>query len=290
MTEFDWKAKWLAITPKPFALFSILGSVCIMKYVRSSDKRRESIYHRLLLGLSVYDFVGSAAILVGTWAIPRDTSGVYMASGTQGTCSAQGFFVQMGIGTPLYNASLSLYYFLVIMLGWNERKMRKIEVWLHAVPNVITIGTSIAGATILNTEGHMGLYHNSNLWCWIAPPAHPAYRLIFYYGPVWACIAIATFSMCAIYYHVLITERKTAKQQLARYNTASRDSPSDNSSVSTKNNGTESVLKSALRHRENKSTSNKIASQGKVFDELVCYFVLLSHLTCSPFLHVDHHC
>merc|ERR1719237_1638411 len=145
-----------------------------MRYVLVSDQRRQSIYNRLLLGLSVYDLMMSSGVLVGTWAIPKGTQDVYMASGTQGTCFAQGFFIN---------------------LGWNDSRMRKVEVWLHAMPNVIAVLTAIAGATILDTEGNRGLYHNSNLWCWTAPPARPIYRIVFYYALVWAAMGIATVSM-----------------------------------------------------------------------------------------------
>jgi len=202
-----------------------------------SDQRRRSIYHRLLLGLSLYDLTMSCAVLVGTWAIPAETPDIFMASGTQGTCFAQGFIIQMGIGVPLYNASLALYYFFVINLGWNDSLMRKVEVWLHAVPNVIALLTSIAGAIILDTEGNRGLYHNSNLWCWTAPPANPIYRIVFYYALVWAAMAIATFSMAVIYYRVLVTERHMAK-----------DASNGDSTTS-------------VRRSKNKKASNKIASQ-----------------------------
>jgi len=237
MAGFDWETKWVAIAPKPFALLSIIGSLCIMRYVLSSDQRRQSIYHRLLLGLSIYDAMMSIGVFVGTWAIPEGTEGVYMASGTQGTCFAQGLFIQMGIGTPLYNASLAIYYFFVINLGWNDSRMRKVEWLLHAMPNAIAVLTSIAGATIPDTEGNRGLYHNSNLWCWTAPPADPIYRIVFYYMFVWAAMGIATFSMAVIYYRVLVTERQMVKD------TANGDSTT------------------SVRRSKNKKASSKIASQ-----------------------------
>merc|ERR1712176_445453 len=95
----------------------------------------------------------------------------------------------------------------------------------------------IAGAIILDTEGNRGLYHNSNLWCWTAPPANPIYRIVFYYALVWAAMAIATFSMAVIYYRVLVTERHMAK-----------DASNGDSTTS-------------VRRSKNKKASNKIASQ-----------------------------
>ena len=86
MSNFTWKQKWLAITPKPFAALSITGSVYIIKHVITSPTRRSCVYHRLLLGLSIYDFMTSAAVFTGTWAIPEGTSGVYLASGNASKC------------------------------------------------------------------------------------------------------------------------------------------------------------------------------------------------------------
>lgn len=139
--------------------------------------------------------------------------------------------------------------------------MRKVEVWLHVMPNVIAIGTSIAGAALLDTEGHRGLYHNSNLWCWIAPPANPAYRLGFFYGLVWACIAFATFAMCAIYHHVWKTEQRTR-----RYSSSRRASLSNSSATMV--HDTKSGLRrtaSSIVSRSSTSTSSKIASQATLY-------------------------
>jgi ABC-type enterochelin transport system permease subunit len=88
-TTFSWQQKWTAITPKPFALISILSSSYIIHHVLKSTKRRSQIFHRLLLGLSICDVFASISFFMGTWPIPRGTPGVYLASGTKATCDAQ---------------------------------------------------------------------------------------------------------------------------------------------------------------------------------------------------------
>lgn len=73
--------------------------------------------------------------------------------------------------TPIYNASLSLYYVLVVKLGWNERKLQNIRWLFHLFPVGISLGTAIAGALL-------DIYGNATLWCWIVPGS--VYRWAFY--------------------------------------------------------------------------------------------------------------
>jgi len=220
MNEYSWKDKFLAIAPKPFAILSLCGSVYIIKHISTSPKRRGAVFHRILLGLSFWDSMTSIAVFMGTWPIPAGTDGVYMASGTAGTCTAQGFWIQVGVGAPLYNASLSMYYFLVIFKGWKDHQMKKIEPFLHAVPILFSLSTAtIAAAT--------DSYCNSNVWCWI-DSSNNGFRFGFFYGPVWAAMAFVTFAMVAIYCHFLVQERKTKKYSQAQERVKQRLSSKSN--------------------------------------------------------------
>lgn len=73
--------------------------------------------------------------------------------------------------TPIYNASLCIYYVLVVKLGWNERQLHKVRYWFHILPVGISLGTAIAGSIL-------GIYGNATLWCWIVPGS--IYRWVFY--------------------------------------------------------------------------------------------------------------
>lgn len=90
----------LAIAPKAPALLSLGGSIYIIWSVLSSREKRSNIYHRLMLGLSCSDILASHIYFLGTWLVPRGSSGpfgdVYMAFGTDdSTCSYSGFFNQL---------------------------------------------------------------------------------------------------------------------------------------------------------------------------------------------------
>ena len=92
---YSWQAKYLAITPKPFAILSICGSVCIIKHILSSPKHlvKTSTFARILFALSIFDFMTSCGVFMGTWPIPRGTPGVYMASGNKGTCTGKNYYI-----------------------------------------------------------------------------------------------------------------------------------------------------------------------------------------------------
>ena len=150
---------------------------------------------------------------LSTWPIPRGEA--FLASGTVQTCAAQGFFNQSAaLCTPTYNISLAIYYLLVVVGGWKEKRVEGIEKYLHALPIVAGLGTGIAGLVLK-------LFNGAGWICWIAPglPSHPErhnpsygiYRLAFLYADAWAIIVFLAVTMAVIYYHVLKQERSLDK-------------------------------------------------------------------------------
>jgi len=63
--------------------------------------------------------------------------GIEASRGNDHTCSAQGFFIQIGTITALFNASLAMYYFLRVHKSWSESKFLEIRHWLFICPIVI---------------------------------------------------------------------------------------------------------------------------------------------------------
>ena len=105
----------VAIAPKFTAFASIVASsILALLILRRRESKTTRPYHRLALGMACTDLTASAAWFFTTWPIPKGTSGVYGAAGNQQTCSAQAFFAQFSLSTVMYNASLALYYTLVI--------------------------------------------------------------------------------------------------------------------------------------------------------------------------------
>lgn len=208
----------------------------VARYTRRQGNRRKTLknsaYYRLMLAMSISDFMVSFAWFCTTWPIPKDENSidnpsdyVYGNSGTIQTCTAQGFFVQLGIITPFYNALLACYYYLTIRREWKEKEFkRKVEYIGHFIAISFGFGTAIAGLV-------MDLFNNSYVWCWIAPyPRGCSYdvddddkepclrgkhsglfRWAFYYGPLWVMIFLVTFFMTLVYAYVRSLDRKMDK-------------------------------------------------------------------------------
>uniref|UniRef100_A0A7S2LU29 G-protein coupled receptors family 1 profile domain-containing protein n=1 Tax=Skeletonema marinoi TaxID=267567 RepID=A0A7S2LU29_9STRA len=200
--------KAMAVAPKVTGIISLFSSTFIIQHVLRDRKRRSLTYHRLLLGMSISDFFGSLMCFLSTWPIPRGEA--CLAAGTTATCTAQGFFGQTAaLCTPTYNISLAIYYILVIVKGWKEYRVSKIEKYLHAFPILAGFGTGFAALGLK-------LYNNYGWLCWIAPaPNNPdnflIYQLAFLVAEAWAIIIFLAICMTIIYFHVLKQEKKLDK-------------------------------------------------------------------------------
>lgn len=133
----------LSIIPHVTGLFSIGGSGTIIWTVLRDRKKWAKPYYRLLLAMSISDLFASVAFGLSTWPIPKGTDDVHAPLGNVGTCTAQGFFVQAGIASPMYNFMLSLYFILQVKYGMTEAQIRKrAEGIMHGVAIGFSLGTS----------------------------------------------------------------------------------------------------------------------------------------------------
>jgi hypothetical protein len=165
----------MALCPKFTALASVVGSLLIIRDVIVLRKNRSdalSTRHRLLAGMSVCDIISSSAWFLTSWPVPEDMPFGLWNVGNKDTCSAQGFFIQLSIGTVTYNACLALYYLLVIRYGWkNEYISRHVEPWMHFVAVAFALITSFAALAL-------DLYHSIGWTCGIS--AYPPYCIQSY--------------------------------------------------------------------------------------------------------------
>ena len=224
---------YTALIPKCIAPLSFLGSLYIVvDFVRNSrndcvrpirrvlcqnstgsNKSGNSTYKRLIFAMSCVDMCKSVAQFLGTWPMPED-SGSCFAAGNDATCAVQAFLVQMSLASPCYNLSLSVYYLLVVAHGWKRRQIVAIEPYLHVLPLLAGLGTSVAAACL-------GLFGSAGPWCWIVAKK-PFYRLAFFYVPLWCCIFGVTVVMAITTRAVFATEKRsdrwgsTRKQALGR--------------------------------------------------------------------------
>lgn len=183
----------LAILPKITGGFSVLFSALIAVMILNDDSRRRLAYHRLLLGISIADMSASFWMFCSTWPIPAESDAMW-AVGSNTSCSIQGFFLQFGVSSPFYNASLSIYYWLVIVRGWKEADIHRVEWLLHGFPLGWAAVSAITGIALQ-------VYENANLWCWVGS-RYKIFRWAAYYGPLWCMIVVATVCCISIYFHV----------------------------------------------------------------------------------------
>ena len=151
----------LAIVPKFTSFLSLLGSSWIIVEVFTEKNKTQSVYHRLLCAMSIYDVLESVWNFCSTWPIPVGSPNLWGASGTTQTCTAQGFFLQLGLAVPMYNASLSMYYLLVIKYNMPDAKLRKrVEPSMHAASFLLAGGTAFAaiGLDLFNVSLSRFLY------------------------------------------------------------------------------------------------------------------------------------
>ena len=160
--------KVLTWLPRGSGFLSLIGSLYIIRDVVSRLWRRQTprsltssnsntgqrktdrTYYLLMLMISIFDCSSSAAWIVSTAALPAvdsygTDSGVYGANGTDSSCTAQGFFMELGfIGSTTATASLMTYYLLSIVYNFRESRLEKVRKWLLAVPAILAMSLACA--------------------------------------------------------------------------------------------------------------------------------------------------
>jgi hypothetical protein len=221
------------ILPKVTSVLSLIGSSIILRDVmKMKGTHKYSPPHRLLAGMSVCDLMASAAMFLTSWPIPKDYLWPTQWNvGNQATCTAQGFFSQMALGTNAYNCCLAIYYLLTIRQGWSDERIGKLaEPIMHIVSFGFALGTGISGLGLT-------LFNPNAVQCWIAPsprgciqsyearrlglPTNPnpcqrgdncdIYNMAFLYCPVWLSFLIMTTSLLLIYCRIRKLNLATAR-------------------------------------------------------------------------------
>ena len=139
----------LIINAKISSTLSILGSSYVIQDVlRDPKKRKGSTYHCIMLGLSSSDIIFSLfGPFLGTWVMPKGNQ--ILAFGFKATCSVAGFFTTISATcTPLYNCSLTTFYFLRLKLCWADRRIKAVEKWILYFPCTVALITAISAAVI----------------------------------------------------------------------------------------------------------------------------------------------
>lgn len=184
------------------AILSFLGSLIVIRGASKTRARREKMQSQLLLGLSVFDCIGSIAYALTTLPIPEDYAfgPIYGAKGNDATCIAQGFFIQIGTISAYISVSMSVYYLLVIKYGWTETQVKKVRPYLFLVPILLGVAFAFAG---------IPFYAPLYLWCNNEASYWPDI-------PIAIAIGAATLIMGTVCLDVYTKEKATKKYHTGR--------------------------------------------------------------------------
>ena len=139
--------KKIVIIPRVTGGFSTIGSSLIMYMILSEKQKLKRTYYRLMLGISIFDFISSVAYLFGTMMLPKGST--WLATGNDNTCTMQGAMFQIGLGVMYYNSALMLYYLLRIRYGFSEDWIKNsVEIWMHFVSLFIILASTVTGLSL----------------------------------------------------------------------------------------------------------------------------------------------
>jgi hypothetical protein len=195
------------------AILSFFGACYIVGDVLSQPQHRTTVYHQLLLAMACFDMITATAWSLATAPLPKEEA-FYIegAHGTEESCRAQAFFVQLGFTSVFYNLSLSLYYVLVIVYSWREHSLRKIRLLLHGCPVLLGVGLALGGLPFYDW-----IEYSCHL---VPPPDEPIWKvLVFAALPIGISIVTITCAMIRVYWSVRSKSQASRKWSLAFGNT-----------------------------------------------------------------------
>ena len=139
-----------------------------------------------------FDIIGSFGYAFTSYATPKEHY-VWGAEGNDASCTAQGFFIQIGTIALYFNVSIAMYYVLVVEYSWKDQNLRKSWWYISMFVCPILIGSIFAFAGI-------PFYGTSKIWCNNSALYWPEI-------PVVVAIAVATILLLRLCWYVYQSER-----------------------------------------------------------------------------------
>ena len=134
MHTYEEQVRTVSYVSTASGALSLLGSAMIIYILMKSKKRLSTCYYRLVFGMSFTDILSSSIFTL--CLVPRRSD---LA------CTIQGMIFHLGVTTtPMYNASLCIYFVASIVFGKQEEWIKKrLEPFLHCVPIIWNTFASI---------------------------------------------------------------------------------------------------------------------------------------------------
>ena len=119
-------------------VLSLFGSTSIAYIIARNKKWKGSLYHRIILGMSLTDILSSVGILGQPFLVPQVTN-LPFAIGNFASCEAVAFLTFFLYASYMYKGQLSLYFLFSICYNWQvERLVKVFEPWVH-IFNWVTV-------------------------------------------------------------------------------------------------------------------------------------------------------
>jgi len=129
------------IFPRVVGVIIFLSSLCMLFMARN---RRDQLFQRLVIGMSVHLLLFAIFFMYGAAAIPREDIHAHGNVGTIFTCEVQGFFIFVCEATALiYYCSFSVYSFVGVLNNFEKAKIIWVEKWIHLFVHIYPLGAAI---------------------------------------------------------------------------------------------------------------------------------------------------
>jgi len=160
--------KWC---PRIDGVVTLVSSLCMMWMAWN---RRGRLFHHLVLGMSINQFINGIFFIYGPAAIPAiEANYPLYSSGTIATCTTQGFFLySTGITGLLYYSSFSVYSYVGVLNNFKKSKIIWVEKYIHLFVHIYPICCCfyILSQEGFNDSGSGFCYlHGNPVQCWYDP-------------------------------------------------------------------------------------------------------------------------
>ena len=149
-----FNSKTVAILRSVSSIVSVIASSVLIWMILRSKKRLTAPYHRILLGMSVFDILYGISNSHFNALIPNDLGYVvWNARGNLASCISVGFLSVIGVfGSCFYAISLNIFFLLAVKYNKKDKEINsKYEKWLHGLP----IGTVLVIAIAMVSNKNM---------------------------------------------------------------------------------------------------------------------------------------
>ncbi len=176
----------LAIISKIVSSLSFLGSFyLIVRFYRNRRLTKKSLYHRIILYISIVDIIGSVNFFIGPWVFKNDVA-----------CTIQGFIVEMYIAIPLWNIAHAVNVYMRVIKGWHADKAKALEPLYHLFAWSIPIVGGSIGV-------YRQVYKPVSSWCW-----YSADSVDLRFGTFYSWVFLAMFVSIAVALAVTLHVKK----------------------------------------------------------------------------------